>query len=158
MKILTLNFVTCARKACKPVATSFPLHPQECELEVVETDLNVAFLQNILPRLDWPALVGMTAELGLTVPSAELPEREDLVVKADGGAKGADTDMEIDGEQEKQQVGEDEVLEPSELAKTLHTLLLETTIQRGKLVCANCSHEYAINEGIANFLLPSHLV
>jgi multifunctional methyltransferase subunit TRM112 len=158
MKILTLNFVTCARKACKPVATSFPLHPQDCELEVVETDLNVAFLQNILPRLDWPALTTMTAELGLTVPSAEIPEREDLVIKATGEAKAGDTQMEIDGDQEKKQAGEDEALEPSELAQTLHTLLLETTIQSGKLVCANCGHEYAIKEGIANFLLPSHLV
>lgn len=27
----------------------------------------------------------------------------------------------------------------------------------GKLVCGNCGHEYKIKEGIANFLLPSHL-
>jgi multifunctional methyltransferase subunit TRM112 len=40
----------------------------------------------------------------------------------------------------------------------LHTLLLETQISEGKLVCANCQHEYAIKEGIANFLLPNHLV
>jgi multifunctional methyltransferase subunit TRM112 len=132
MKILILNFVTCARKACKPVATSFPLHPQDCELEVVETDLNVPFLQNILPRLDWPALVSLTTELGLSLPSPELPEPADLV--ADGGEG------------------------PSDLGTALHTLLLETTIQSGKLVCANCGHEYAIKEGIANFLLPSHLV
>jgi hypothetical protein len=27
----------------------------------------------------------------------------------------------------------------------------------GKLVCGNCQHEYAIKEGIPNFLLPNHL-
>lgn len=27
----------------------------------------------------------------------------------------------------------------------------------GKLICGNCGHEYVIKEGIANFLLPSHL-
>ena len=27
----------------------------------------------------------------------------------------------------------------------------------GSLVCGNCGHEYSIKEGIANFLLPSHL-
>ena len=25
------------------------------------------------------------------------------------------------------------------------------------MVCGNCGHEYKIKEGIANFLLPSHL-
>ena len=43
------------------------------------------------------------------------------------------------------------------LLKDLHTLLLETQVMEGKLVCGNCGHEYAIKEGIANFLLPNHL-
>ena len=42
--------------------------------------------------------------------------------------------------------------------KDLHELLLETHIMEGKLVCGECGHEYAVREGIANFLLPSHLV
>ncbi|KAL1850796.1 type I protein arginine N-methyltransferase Rmt1 [Paecilomyces lecythidis] len=41
--------------------------------------------------------------------------------------------------------------------KDLHTLLLETHVVEGKLVCGSCGHEYKIKEGIANFLLPSHL-
>jgi multifunctional methyltransferase subunit TRM112 len=48
--------------------------------------------------------------------------------------------------------------EPSQLARDLHRLLMETCIQEGKLVCGNCGHDYAVKEGIANFLLPSHLV
>ena len=40
----------------------------------------------------------------------------------------------------------------------LHTLLLETQISEGELVCGNCGHVYRIKEGIANFLLPGHLV
>ena len=44
------------------------------------------------------------------------------------------------------------------MLKELHTLLLETQIMEGKLVCGVCGHEYAVREGIANFLLPSHLV
>jgi multifunctional methyltransferase subunit TRM112 len=35
---------------------------------------------------------------------------------------------------------------------------METSIASGKLACANCGHEYAVKEGIANFLLPSHMV
>jgi multifunctional methyltransferase subunit TRM112 len=45
-----------------------------------------------------------------------------------------------------------------EMLKELHALLMETQIMEGKLVCGHCGHEYAIREGIANFLLPSHLV
>lgn len=41
--------------------------------------------------------------------------------------------------------------------RDLHTLLLETEVREGKMVCGNCGHEYAIKEGIANFLLPNHL-
>ena len=41
--------------------------------------------------------------------------------------------------------------------RELHTLLLETDVREGKMVCSNCRHEYRINEGVANFLLPSHL-
>ena len=42
--------------------------------------------------------------------------------------------------------------------RELHTLLLETEVMEGKLVCGNCGHEYGIKEGIANFLLPNHLI
>ena len=42
--------------------------------------------------------------------------------------------------------------------RDLHSLLVETGVASGKLACANCGHEYAVKEGIANFLLPSHLV
>ena len=37
-------------------------------------------------------------------------------------------------------------------------MLLETCIKEGKLVCGACEHEYAVKEGVANFLLPGHLV
>lgn len=44
------------------------------------------------------------------------------------------------------------------LLQELHKLLLETQVMEGKLLCGNCGHEYKIKEGIANFLLPNHLV
>jgi len=44
------------------------------------------------------------------------------------------------------------------MMQELHTLLLETQISEGVLVCGNCGHEYAVKEGIGNFLLPGHLV
>ncbi|OQD82781.1 hypothetical protein PENANT_c020G03322 [Penicillium antarcticum] len=53
---------------------------------------------------------------------------------------------------------EGEALDDEQILKDLHRLLLETQVSEGKLVCGNCGHEYMIKEGIANFLLPSHLV
>ncbi|KAK1074865.1 hypothetical protein LTR12_002425 [Friedmanniomyces endolithicus] len=134
MKLLTLNFLTCARKTCKSSPASFPLHPKDAELEQVETDLNPLFLRNILPRLEWEAMRTITTELGLPNLPAETPGPEDLLDK-DGGDEG-----------------------PSQIARDLHALLIETCIASGKLVCGNCGHEYAVKEGIANFLLPSHMV
>lgn len=63
MKLLTLNFLTCARKVCKQTNEAFPLHPREAELEQVEYELNVDFIRNILPRLEWPAMRTISQEV-----------------------------------------------------------------------------------------------
>ncbi|TQV99103.1 hypothetical protein V2A60_004596 [Cordyceps javanica] len=127
MKVLSLNFVNCAAKACKATSESFPLHPKDAELVQDEIELNPAMLINVLPRLDWEALRTTSSELGFPQLPEKAPTAEEL--QADG-----------------------------KTLKDLHHLLLETQISEGKLVCGNCGHEYAIKEGIANFLLPSHLV
>lgn len=116
----------------------------------------------------------MTTELGIPGLQSEAPEPKALVLPAmsteagagAGGKAKLEEAMDIEkiedeARDEKKAViskEDEEVKEPSQLAKDLHRLLLETTIQEGKLVCANCGHEYAVKEGIANFLLPSHLV
>lgn len=56
MKILTVNFLTCAVKACKTSPLSFPLHFRDAELEQSDIEYNASFLRNILPRVDWGAL------------------------------------------------------------------------------------------------------
>ena len=56
MKILTVNFLTCAIKSCKSSPNSFPLHFKDAELEQIEMDYNPEFVRNILPRVDWDAL------------------------------------------------------------------------------------------------------
>lgn len=55
MKILTVNFLTCAVKACKTSSLSFPLHFKDAELEQSDIEYNASFLRNILPRIDWEA-------------------------------------------------------------------------------------------------------
>jgi multifunctional methyltransferase subunit TRM112 len=127
MKVLTLNFLTCAVKACKSSPNSHPLHPKDAELVQDDIDLNPEMIINVLPRLDWQALRTTSSELGFPPLPEQPPTAEELEAN-------------------------------EKTLQDLHHLLLETSIAEGKLVCGNCSHEYAIKEGIANFLLPSHLV
>ncbi|UNI19154.1 type I protein arginine N-methyltransferase Rmt1 [Purpureocillium takamizusanense] len=127
MKVLSLNFLTCAAKACKSSSTSFPLHPKDAELVQDDLEVNPEMLINVLPRLDWAALRTTSSELGFP----QLPEQPP-------------TQEELRGDEK--------------MIKDLHHLLVETQISEGQLVCENCGHAYPIKEGIANFLLPSHLV
>ncbi|EMR90962.1 hypothetical protein BOTCAL_0182g00150 [Botryotinia calthae] len=127
MKLLTLNFLTCAVKACKSTSASFPLHPKECSLVSNDIPLNTALLLNILPRIDWKALCVIASELSFPALPPTPPTPEALQ-------------------------------EDEKMMKELHTLLLETEIDEGSLVCGNCGHEYRVKEGIGNFLLPGHLV
>jgi hypothetical protein len=63
MKLLTLNFLCCARKTCKTNPAAFPLHPKEAELEQVEAEINPLLIQNMLPRLNWEALKAISQEV-----------------------------------------------------------------------------------------------
>ncbi|KAK7757243.1 type I protein arginine N-methyltransferase Rmt1 [Diatrype stigma] len=130
MKVLSLNFLTCAVKACKSSSKSYPLHPKDAELVQDEIDVNPQLLINLLPRIDWSALSTTATELGFPALPPQPPTTEELEGEGDGG----------------------------KTLRDLHNLLMETQIMEGKLVCGNCGHEYAVREGIANFLLPSHLV
>ncbi|KAK5100750.1 hypothetical protein LTR24_000896 [Lithohypha guttulata] len=144
MKLLTTNFLTCAIKTCKTSSASYPLHFRDAQLEQNPSTFNPTFVKNILPRLDWTALSTTAAELGL---SAMLPDHnpaDDMMVDSEGA-----TEAEIEAAKDKQ-VDE-------ETLKKLHTLLMETGVVEGKLVCGNCGFEYPIKEGVGNFLLPPHL-
>lgn len=68
MKVLTLNFLTCAVKACKSTSASFPLHPKDCELVSDSIAPNQKLLTNVLPRVDWAALIVTASEVRLLVP------------------------------------------------------------------------------------------
>jgi multifunctional methyltransferase subunit TRM112 len=153
MKILTTNFLTCAVKSCKSSSASFPLHFRDAVLERTEIDFNPLFVRNILPRVNWEALKVTATELGV---GSMVPEQNPGEV-ADEVEQSADVEMDVekedaDGEENTTKEIDEEVL------KKLHTLLLETGVVEGKLVCGNCGFEYPIKEGVGNFLLPAHLV
>ena len=67
MKLLTHNFLNCAAKTCKASPEAFPLKFDQVELTTVEMDYNPQFLINVLPRVDWPALVKTAIEVGSPV-------------------------------------------------------------------------------------------
>ncbi len=132
MKVLTLNFVACAVKGCQASGNAYPLSCQDAELEELEVDFNPEFVMHMLPRLEWDALRQTVKELGLDA-GTPLPETKPEITDVEG---------------EEQQL----------LLMDLHKLLLGTQMREGKLVCRNCQHPYLVKEGIANFLLPPHLV
>ena len=64
MKVLSLNFLTCAVKACKSSSKSYPLHTKDAELaQDDDIEPNPQLLINLLPRLDWAALSTTAAEV-----------------------------------------------------------------------------------------------
>ncbi|KAL2402998.1 hypothetical protein ABEF93_006614 [Exophiala dermatitidis] len=158
MKLLTTNFLTCAVKTCKTSPLSFPLHFKDATLERTEIDFNPLFMRNILPRVNWDALVSTATELGM---QALVPEKNPVDVveerqpKNEHGNAGHD-DEEMNGTETEKEAESPVVNE--EVLKKLHGLLLETGVVEGKLVCGNCGFEYPIKEGVGNFLLPAHLV
>ncbi|KAL9083471.1 MAG: hypothetical protein Q9159_005766 [Coniocarpon cinnabarinum] len=93
MKLLTLNFLTCAVKSCRAAATatttttsiprsndpnrdpdqepkgsSFPLHLSEVELTAIELEFNEPFWRNVLSRIEWRAMASVLFEAGLKLP------------------------------------------------------------------------------------------
>jgi len=78
MKLLTLNFLSCAVKACKSTSTSFPLHPKDCELVSDTIEPNPKLIYNVLPRIDWVALTTTASEV-LTPPFSTTPHAQERV-------------------------------------------------------------------------------
>ena len=178
MKILTLNFLSCAVKACKSSSASFPLHPKDCELESAEVAPNPKLLFNILPRIDWNALVITASEvctiyfprfypnlfvsvhsLALKLPPLLVHQEEHIPAYLNAEDPSLTHYHQLGFTTLKTTPPTPEELETDEkMMGDLHTLLLETQIMEGSLVCGNCGHVFKIKEGIANFLLPNHLV
>jgi multifunctional methyltransferase subunit TRM112 len=164
MKLLTLNFLTCARKACKQEPAAFPLHPRDADLERVDQELNPEFLINVLPRLDWKAIKSLSEEVCPLLPTSACSSQPPPLHLCT--SRNIDTNRKSqlglptlpDSAPEESDLLDAETKQPTQTLQDLHALLVETSVADGKLVCGHCGHEYAVKEGIANFLLPSHLV
>lgn len=147
MKLLTSNFLTCAVKGCRGHADAYPLQFRDCTLQVTQLAFNPTFLRGIMPRIEWPALLAVCADLG----NRSLPESMPSLSPAPTADDHNDDDGGVDGTSRDGE-GEEAVL------KSLHNVLLETSVLEGKMVCGKCGHVYLIKEGIANMLLAEHEV
>lgn len=63
MKFMTTNFVQCAVRSCAKTTDAFPLKYTDLTLIKQETEFDPEFIANILPRLDWEALVKVASEV-----------------------------------------------------------------------------------------------
>lgn len=63
MKFLTTNFVQCAVKSCARSSDSFPLSYAGVELVQQEVDFDPDFIVNILPKIEWNALLTVAKEV-----------------------------------------------------------------------------------------------
>ncbi|KAJ1644884.1 hypothetical protein J3B02_005549 [Coemansia erecta] len=73
MRIITHNMLKCHVKNCTDPNKQFPLRFKDVQLEQVEAERNDEFLVRMLPRLDWPALLKTSKELGMGLPES-IPE------------------------------------------------------------------------------------
>lgn len=146
MKVLTVNFTTCAVKSCKTSSSSFPLHFKDAELELQEQEFQPEFIRNMLPRIDWAALQMTANEVGIFFSSSCM---HGMLYMANGHCQLGFPNI-AESKPQGEQLDD-------QMLRDLHRLLLETNVTEGKLVCGNCAHEYMIKDGIPNFLLPSHL-
>jgi multifunctional methyltransferase subunit TRM112 len=55
MRLITHNMLQCHAKGCN--SNNFPLQLSNVEIEIQETDFNPMFIRNMLPKLEWNALV-----------------------------------------------------------------------------------------------------
>lgn len=69
MRILSHNMLMCNVKGC--VSNNFPLIIRATQVENIESPFNPEFVINVLPKLDWPALVKGAAYVRLAQLSME---------------------------------------------------------------------------------------
>ena len=75
VRLITHNLLACHAKGC--TTNNFPLAFRDTQVEIQEQDVNPEFVRNILPRLEWKALVDAARQVGDESLPAEQPEMMD---------------------------------------------------------------------------------
>lgn len=66
VRLITHNLLACHVKGC--TSNNFPLTFKDVRVELRETESNPEFIRNIIPRLEWSALVGAAREVRDILP------------------------------------------------------------------------------------------
>lgn len=61
MRLITHNMLQCHVKDCN--TNNFPLRFEDAEVELIEAEYNPTFLINMLPKLDWEALINTAVQV-----------------------------------------------------------------------------------------------
>tara|TARA_B110000208_G_scaffold8083_1_gene10423 strand:- start:97 stop:411 length:315 start_codon:yes stop_codon:yes gene_type:complete len=69
MRLFTHNMLQCNAKG---VTMGYPLTIEATEVEALETEYNPDFVRNLVPKLDWAALLAAAATLEIAGLPAEL--------------------------------------------------------------------------------------
>ncbi|KIJ67447.1 hypothetical protein HYDPIDRAFT_173963 [Hydnomerulius pinastri MD-312] len=75
VRLITHNLLACHVKGC--TSNNFPLKFQDVQIELQEAEFNPDFVRNIIPRLEWGALVDAAKQVGDTSLPPEQPEMMD---------------------------------------------------------------------------------
>ncbi|KAI9566683.1 hypothetical protein HD554DRAFT_1086941 [Boletus coccyginus] len=75
VRLITHNLLACHAKGC--TTNNFPLLLEDVQIELREQEFNPDFVKNILPRLEWRALVDAATLVGDTSLPPEQPEMTD---------------------------------------------------------------------------------
>ncbi|GAA94668.1 uncharacterized protein L969DRAFT_94699 [Mixia osmundae IAM 14324] len=144
MRLITHNLLSCHAKLCS-APTNFPLDLQNCTtVEDRPVDFNPDFLRGFLPKLEWPALLRASRQLG----DASLPEQPPASFTLSHTTASTEDAMQT----EKATSSEDE----EEVLKKLHHVLLELHVIDGEMTCPSCHRVFPIKSGIPNMLLAEH--
>ncbi|KAH6570184.1 hypothetical protein BASA82_001152 [Batrachochytrium salamandrivorans] len=71
MRLITHNMLQCHAKGCN--TDNFPLQIKDAEIESIEADFNIGFIQRLIPKLHWPAFVHTALSLGIDTLPETLP-------------------------------------------------------------------------------------
>jgi multifunctional methyltransferase subunit TRM112 len=133
MRLLTHSHLVCVRRGCPK---QFPLQLAPTKVEQEETECNEELILHLLPTLDYPVLYSAASVCGLESDLPKPGEEKDSL----------DINELSKGTQERTE-------EAIRMIQLLHTILLDTHVMEGNLVCEGCSRKYPIQQGIPNLRL-----
>jgi len=123
MRLLTHNHLICVKKECK---RNYPLEIVATKVEQTDSDCDSNFIVHIMANVDYKVLEHAARGLGIKgLPSpADFPEVSSLSTTSHAS-----------------------------LIQLLHTVLIDTHVIEGQLVCSSCKRSYLIQQGIPNMRL-----